>query len=154
MQAWIAAGQPVATTELAAPGAVTGRVLDIRQDSEYAAGHLPQAVHLELGDLARNAAEAPNGPVTVMCALLAGIIADLAGIRAATWTIAALTAVSGILVAARMYETHRTDSRSLYVKLPQHEQFAGLVPAEEPQILMEFAVHWRKSLRRIDKGAR
>jgi MFS family permease len=40
-------------------------------------------------------------------ALLAGIIADLAGIRAATWAIAALTAASGLLVAARMYETHR-----------------------------------------------
>ncbi|HCT77484.1 MAG TPA: MFS transporter [Micromonosporaceae bacterium] len=39
-------------------------------------------------------------------ALLAGIIADLAGIRAATWTIAALTAASGILAMVRMYETH------------------------------------------------
>jgi MFS family permease len=41
-------------------------------------------------------------------ALLAGIIADLAGIRAATWTIAALTAASGLYAAARMYETRRT----------------------------------------------
>ncbi|MDI6103711.1 MFS transporter [Actinoplanes sp. NEAU-A12] len=39
-------------------------------------------------------------------ALLAGIVADLAGIRAAVWTVAALTAASGLLVAARMYETH------------------------------------------------
>ncbi|GAA4959768.1 MFS transporter [Actinoplanes utahensis] len=39
-------------------------------------------------------------------ALLAGIIADLAGIRAAVWTVAALTAASGLLTAARMYETH------------------------------------------------
>jgi MFS family permease len=39
-------------------------------------------------------------------AVLAGIIADLAGIRAATWAIAALTAASGLLAAARMYETH------------------------------------------------
>jgi ABC-type proline/glycine betaine transport system permease subunit len=38
--------------------------------------------------------------------VLAGIIADLAGIRAATWAIAALTAASGLLAAARMYETH------------------------------------------------
>lgn len=40
-------------------------------------------------------------------ALLAGIIADLAGIRAATWTVAAITAASGIFAAVRMYETHR-----------------------------------------------
>lgn len=39
-------------------------------------------------------------------ALLGGVIADLLGIRAAVWIIAALTAASGMLVAARMYETH------------------------------------------------
>ncbi|WP_406079127.1 MFS transporter [Micromonospora sp. NBC_00858] len=40
-------------------------------------------------------------------ALLAGIVADLAGIRAATWVVAALTAASGLLAWGRMYETHR-----------------------------------------------
>ncbi|GAA1436001.1 MFS transporter [Microlunatus lacustris] len=39
-------------------------------------------------------------------ALLAGIIADLAGIRAAVWVVAALTAASGLLTWRRMYETH------------------------------------------------
>jgi MFS family permease len=39
-------------------------------------------------------------------ALLAGAIADLYGLRPAIWTIAALTAASGLLVAIRMYETH------------------------------------------------
>jgi MFS family permease len=39
-------------------------------------------------------------------ALLAGIVADALGIRAAVWTVAALTAASGLLVAVRMYETH------------------------------------------------
>jgi MFS family permease len=39
-------------------------------------------------------------------ALLAGIVADLAGLHAAIWTVAALTAASGLLAAARMYETH------------------------------------------------
>jgi MFS family permease len=39
-------------------------------------------------------------------ALLAGIVADLLGVRAAVWTVAALTAVSGFVVAVRMYETH------------------------------------------------
>ena len=39
-------------------------------------------------------------------ALLAGAVADLLGVRAAVWTVAALTAASGMVVAARMYETH------------------------------------------------
>lgn len=39
-------------------------------------------------------------------AVLAGVLADLAGIRATTWAVAALTAASGLFVAARMYETH------------------------------------------------
>jgi MFS family permease len=42
-------------------------------------------------------------------ALLSGIIADLAGIPAAVWTVAALTAASGLVVAIRMYETHPRD---------------------------------------------
>jgi MFS family permease len=39
-------------------------------------------------------------------AVLAGVIADLWGLSTAIWTVAALTAGSGLLVAARMYETH------------------------------------------------
>ncbi|OJF10350.1 MFS transporter [Couchioplanes caeruleus] len=39
-------------------------------------------------------------------AILAGIVADLAGIRAAVWVVAALTAISGVLAWVRMYETH------------------------------------------------
>jgi MFS family permease len=38
-------------------------------------------------------------------ALLAGITADLWGLRAAIWIIAAATAASGLIVAVRMYET-------------------------------------------------
>jgi MFS family permease len=38
-------------------------------------------------------------------ALLAGLVADLAGLVAAVWAIAALTAASGLVVAVRMYET-------------------------------------------------
>lgn len=43
-------------------------------------------------------------------ALLAGIVADLLGLGAAIWTVAALTAASGAVVAVRMYETHRWTS--------------------------------------------
>jgi MFS family permease len=39
-------------------------------------------------------------------ALLAGLVADALGVAAAVWTVAALTAVSGLVVAVRMYETH------------------------------------------------
>ncbi|MEV0738496.1 MFS transporter [Streptomyces sp. NPDC050549] len=39
-------------------------------------------------------------------ALLAGILADAYGLTTAIWTVAALTATSGLLVAIRMYETH------------------------------------------------
>jgi MFS family permease len=39
-------------------------------------------------------------------ALLAGLVADLAGLEVAVWVIAALTAASGLVVAVRMYETH------------------------------------------------
>jgi rhodanese-related sulfurtransferase len=41
-------------------------VLDVRQAAEYAAGHLPGAVHIELGDLPARIRDAPSGAV-VMC---------------------------------------------------------------------------------------
>jgi MFS family permease len=53
-------------------------------------------------------------------ALLAGLTADWLGLAAAIWAVAALTAVSGIVVALRMYETH-TPARRAAV--------AGQVPA-------------------------
>jgi MFS family permease len=37
--------------------------------------------------------------------VLIGILADQAGVRAAIWAVASLTAVSGLIVATRMYET-------------------------------------------------
>jgi MFS family permease len=39
-------------------------------------------------------------------AIVGGIAADLWGLRAAVWAAAAITVVSGLVVAARMYETH------------------------------------------------
>ncbi len=45
-------------------------------------------------------------------ALLAGIVADLLGLTAAIYTVAILTAVSGLVVAFRMYETHPPGGRS------------------------------------------
>jgi rhodanese-related sulfurtransferase len=71
--AWQAAGLATASIPLVDAGeaaALGGRmVLDVRQDSEWAAGHIPGAAHRELGALASpgRAAGLPEGPVTVMC---------------------------------------------------------------------------------------
>jgi MFS family permease len=48
-------------------------------------------------------------------ALLAGIVADAFGLEAAIWLVAVITAASGLVVAVRMYETHRgpVDNRAL-----------------------------------------
>ncbi|BEL07462.1 MBL fold metallo-hydrolase [Actinoplanes sichuanensis] len=63
MTAWTG---PVSTTRLVTPDRVDGPVLDIRQAGEYAAGHLPAATHLELGDLPTDPAAAA-GIEIVMC---------------------------------------------------------------------------------------
>ncbi len=65
--AWRAAGGSVVTTRLVGPDGMAGSVLDVRQHSEYAAGHVPDAVHLELGDLPTHADAVPDEAVTVMC---------------------------------------------------------------------------------------
>ncbi|MGH8994413.1 MAG: rhodanese-like domain-containing protein, partial [Acidimicrobiia bacterium] len=69
--AWAAADLPLRRTTLVdatrLDGPVLGgRVLDVRQDSEHAAGHIPGAAHIELGRLAP--AAAGMAPVeVVMC---------------------------------------------------------------------------------------
>ena len=68
MAAWTAAGHDTASTRLADAGELDGRrVLDIRQRSEYLAGHLPGAMHVELGDIPHRVADVPDEPTVVMC---------------------------------------------------------------------------------------
>ena len=68
MAAWTAAGHDTASIPLARAGQLDGRrVLDIRQRSEYLDGHLPGAMHIELGDIPHRAAEVPDEPTVVMC---------------------------------------------------------------------------------------
>src|SRR6266536_1838463 len=73
IDAWRAAGQPTASIPLldsATDHMPNGcRVLDVRQHGEWASGHLPGAVHAELGALADPASAAGLGdhPVAVMC---------------------------------------------------------------------------------------
>jgi rhodanese-related sulfurtransferase len=42
-------------------------VLDIRQRSEYQSGHLPGAIHVELGDISERADDLSDEPTVVMC---------------------------------------------------------------------------------------
>jgi hydroxyacylglutathione hydrolase len=65
--AWQADGGPVEDTELVNVGRASGRaMLDVRQAGEYQSGHVPGAVHIELGDLPARMQAAPAGAV-VMC---------------------------------------------------------------------------------------
>ncbi|MFI7709335.1 rhodanese-like domain-containing protein [Nonomuraea sp. NPDC049480] len=72
LSAWQAAGGELARLPLLPADQVgSRRVLDVRQHVEYAAGHLPGAVHVELGALPGRAAEVEGGleagPWLVMC---------------------------------------------------------------------------------------
>jgi hydroxyacylglutathione hydrolase len=68
MPAWETAGLPIAVTSLVAPGQVDpGTVIDVRQESEYASGHLPGARNVELGSLPGRAPAVTGRPVVLMC---------------------------------------------------------------------------------------
>ncbi|WP_158853928.1 MBL fold metallo-hydrolase [Saccharothrix deserti] len=67
LDAWTAAGHPTTGTRLVGPDQVDAPVLDIRQTPEFAAGHLPGARHVELGELADRARDVPAEPLVVMC---------------------------------------------------------------------------------------
>jgi rhodanese-related sulfurtransferase/glyoxylase-like metal-dependent hydrolase (beta-lactamase superfamily II) len=68
IDAWAAAGHDVTGIALTPPGDLDGRrVLDIRQRSEYLDGHLPGAVHIELGDIPERIADIPDEATVVMC---------------------------------------------------------------------------------------
>jgi hydroxyacylglutathione hydrolase len=73
MAAWRAANLPQAQLPVVEAEQLddeAGVVVDVRQASEVADGHLPGAVAVELGAIAgdRLPAQLPQGPVTVMCA--------------------------------------------------------------------------------------
>ena len=68
VDAWQAAGLPVATTELLDARSLDRPVIDVRQASEHALGHIPNSLHVELGDIARRATSVPTGALAVMCA--------------------------------------------------------------------------------------
>ncbi|MEV6205190.1 MBL fold metallo-hydrolase [Streptomyces sp. NPDC051771] len=64
MNAWLADGNPQVTTAFVTADRAAGRpYLDVRQEAEFAAGHVPGSVHIELGVLEAAAADVPAGPV-------------------------------------------------------------------------------------------
>ncbi|MGH9222519.1 MAG: MBL fold metallo-hydrolase [Acidimicrobiales bacterium] len=65
--AWWAASLPVATVPLVTAQGAVGTLVDVRQSNEFAAGHVPGALNVELGATAEQAATLPSGPLTVMC---------------------------------------------------------------------------------------
>ena len=66
MAAWKTSGLETRQIRLVPAGEATGTIVDVRQTSEFAAGHIPGALHVELGSL--GASQIPErGPFTVMC---------------------------------------------------------------------------------------
>lgn len=64
MDAWLADGNTQTTTAFLTADRTSGRpYVDVRQESEFTAGHVPGAAHIELGALTESAAYAPTGPV-------------------------------------------------------------------------------------------
>ena len=63
--AWRAAGLGTASIALVGADGARGAVVDVRQESEWRAGHVPGATHAELASLAD--AALPPGPLTVVC---------------------------------------------------------------------------------------
>lgn len=64
--AWRAGGLGEAQITLADTVPSYGRVLDVRQEREFATGRLPDALHIELGSL-QATDDVPPGPLAVMC---------------------------------------------------------------------------------------
>ncbi|MCX2181182.1 MBL fold metallo-hydrolase [Streptomyces sp. SKN60] len=64
LPAWTAAGHPLTSTVFVTAARTDSRpYVDVRQESEFAAGHVPGAVNIELGALAGAAAAAPEGAI-------------------------------------------------------------------------------------------
>jgi glyoxylase-like metal-dependent hydrolase (beta-lactamase superfamily II)/rhodanese-related sulfurtransferase len=68
IDAWQAAGLPVSTIGIRqVDEEPQGAPLDVRQASEWVSGHIPGAVHLELGSVMALARAIPAGPLTIYC---------------------------------------------------------------------------------------
>ncbi len=65
---WTGAGQPTTSSPLLGAEEMEGHlVLDVRQTTEFQAGHVPKATHLELGTLREHTGQLGDGPAVAMC---------------------------------------------------------------------------------------
>lgn len=67
VEPWQATGRDIAVTELADTPPGDRTVVDVRQRSEWEAGHIPDAVHVELGDLTPAADTLPGDRLITHC---------------------------------------------------------------------------------------
>ena len=68
VEAWrLAGGQLVSTPTVDPSGMQDRAVVDVRQASEFSAGHVPGAAHVELGALPQALGDLPPGPLVTMC---------------------------------------------------------------------------------------
>ncbi len=67
MEAWRDAGLLEQRTELGTTPPMDAAILDVRQASEYRAGHVPNAVHIELGSLGEEGQDLATTDPVVMC---------------------------------------------------------------------------------------
>jgi hydroxyacylglutathione hydrolase len=65
VDAWCDSGRTINSIPLVDPAGMSGQVIDVRQANEYATGHVPGAVNIELGAVSHTAVT--SGTVTVMC---------------------------------------------------------------------------------------
>lgn len=67
VEAWQATGREITATQLTDTPPGDRTVVDVRQRSEWDAGHIPDAVHMELGDVMSAADKLPNDPLITHC---------------------------------------------------------------------------------------
>jgi len=88
ISAWRAAGRPITQTDLipAAEVSTERTIVDVRQFSEWQTDHVTGAVHVELGDIAAQAAQL-EGDIQLHCghgqrAMTAASLLEQAGVEA------------------------------------------------------------------------
>lgn len=91
IDAWRASGRDLSVIELLERPVEGRQVLDVRQASEWDEGHVPDAVHIELGALAAAPGHGPQGPVVTHCvhgqrSMTAASLLERAGRDAAVYT--------------------------------------------------------------------
>jgi rhodanese-related sulfurtransferase/glyoxylase-like metal-dependent hydrolase (beta-lactamase superfamily II) len=65
VDAWRESGRPLSRIALIGSSELRCSLVDVRQSDEFAAGHVPDAINVELGSLAHT--ELEHAPLTVMC---------------------------------------------------------------------------------------